>query len=694
MEFLSHFLDIIFLLFILVGPVPLCLAVINYWFGLDKGMFHNLFLLILGWCILSTTLALLLGNFSLLSRSRIIIAEIIYIVIGSAMVIAQKHQKGFSIDSIFQESPTLSPTEKTLTGIFAIASLCLLWFIISTPIHDYDSLSYHLPNMAQWYQEGHLQRLPAGVNIRYYPYHWEVLSALFLFAFRSDFLVGIPNWLAWLLSGLSITIISMELGAEREKALIGAGLVLFMPIFYIHTSTMHVDLAFSAFVLAGLGSILLFVRNHNPGYLVVLFTSIAMLVGIKMSGLPYAVLLLTLLAVLELRAWQIKYRSSGYTLPAHFDRKSIVAVLTASIVLSFFLGSYWYIQNIVECGNPLGILQVHLGPYRILPLNPENITNNDFNEFIAKTSLGALFDMRLTANWNVLLAALKENGDVGFIILVTLALLQFPGSFLRRVDRHSRYSMFFCYGLLITAGIVYWYTPYSADNGSNGWQITPWIGQAMRFAFPFFSVLGVSAACSANTLKLPRTLLIILLSIPMVLFLDQTRTIYEALVLLIISFVLIQSMRRLPFLKVNYRIILATTFGLIIFFAAFSLSFVAQNNRFARQDENYQYIYTFLEKNTSPGEKIGFLANKRSYLLYGKNLDRWPIRVGVGQKMNQKTWLKFLREQDIRIVAIGPGFSSAVTQAPEYQWLKNTNHFLPVHGEDVLRETVFYKLIP
>ena len=123
------------------------------------------------------------------------------------------------------------------------------------------------------------------------------------------------------------------------------------------------------------------------------------------------------------------------------------------------------------------------------------------------------------------------------------------------------------------------------------------------------------------------------------------------------------------------------------------MSFVAQNNRFTRQDEYYRYIYTFLEQNTSPGEKIGYMANKRSYLLYGKNLDRWPIQVGVGQKMDQQTWLVFLKEQNIRVVAIGPGYSSNVTQMPEYQWLKNSNHFIPIYGEDVLAESVFFKLI-
>src|SRR5437667_6894993 len=137
--------------------------------------------------------------------------------------------------------------ERALLVVAAIMALSLLARVAMTPISDVDSLGYHLPAMATWYQHGSFVELEGFSFVARYPFSWEVLSGLFAMPFREDFLVAAPNLVAWSVFGLSIFLVSLVLGARRPEALTAALLALGMPIVREQMTTMHVDLALGAF---------------------------------------------------------------------------------------------------------------------------------------------------------------------------------------------------------------------------------------------------------------------------------------------------------------------------------------------------------------------------------------------------------------------------------------------------------------
>src|SRR5438132_9287804 len=130
--------------------------------------------------------------------------------------------------------------ELALLVVAAIMALSLLARVAMTPISDVDSLGYHLPAMATWYEHGSFVELEGFSFVGRYPFSWEVLSGLFVMPFREDFLVAAPNLVAWSVFGLSICVVSLELGAGRPQAMTAALLALATPIVRKQMTNLHV----------------------------------------------------------------------------------------------------------------------------------------------------------------------------------------------------------------------------------------------------------------------------------------------------------------------------------------------------------------------------------------------------------------------------------------------------------------------
>ena len=84
-------------------------------------------------------------------------------------------------------------SEYVVLLIAALLGTTLLLRTVATPILETDSLVYHLPAVAQWYQAGTLSPVPRPDQIAYYPYDWELLSLLFVLPFGDDTAAAVPQ---------------------------------------------------------------------------------------------------------------------------------------------------------------------------------------------------------------------------------------------------------------------------------------------------------------------------------------------------------------------------------------------------------------------------------------------------------------------------------------------------------------------
>jgi len=677
-------IDLFLALVIVMGPVPLCFFLIsrlrsgkeNY------GSSHYLLIIFTVWCILETLIGLLLGVFHGLTLDLIILAEIIIFAIGiAALYITKRGTNSSPLKSLIRFSiQALNPFEIMMFGLLVLTGLMLVYILLSSPTKDFDSLSYHFPIMFDWYQSGTLNVQAQFTLISRYPFNWELLCSLFLFPFQSDFAAEMPNIIAWIMFGLALYLLARSIGIQRIYSLASATLILHMPLLLKYVHSMHVDLPLAVFFTVGMYFILIFYRTGSSFYLALILAVLGMLAGIKTSGLIYAVLLVILL-IYHVLKYRINNKNSRIlTLRPFFSSVSIMIFGGISLLL---LGGYWYLRNLIEINNPLGNVALHLG--KLINL-PGKISSGE----IYDTTLARGFEIKNGEHWKIFVGQLDDKLGIPFFVMAASALLLFI--FYAAGKKVLKPSTLMGLIILSTATFcLYWLNPFSATNFNRGPELTSWMGQALRFAFPFTAVLALTAAAGLKTIRLRYAALtgvILVSSIPGVFqlrYLGNTGVLpfyTAAAVLLFFGTIHIRSIIRHKSTKIIFLFFSILT---IIF-----LTFFVQNRRNTNRTIFYEGIMEFIEKNTSPGETIGYVYSHRAYFLYGKNLDRKALFIPA-EGINFLQWIQRLKEKEIRMVVSGPIWREWSSN-PEFDWLTNKDYFSVVRGETPLQGVTIYQL--
>jgi hypothetical protein len=137
--------------------------------------------------------------------------------------------------------------------------------------------------------------------------------------------------------------------------------------------------------------------------------------------------------------------------------------------------------------------------------------------------------------------------------------------------------------------------------------------------------------------------------------------------------------------KSGYIVIIGVCIGLIV------IGHWREKRDFART-ELYRGIYEYIDKNTVPDERIGFFLSSRSYLFYGKNLDRQVLYVPF-RADRLSAWNDKLRQNKIRTVGFGPLTEKDAATRKALSWLTSAEGPLQrVFGKDFNNESVLYRL--
>ena len=299
--------------------------------------------------------------------------------------------------------------------------------------------------------------------------------------------------------------------------------------------------------------------------------------------------------------------------------------------------------------------------------------------------------------------------------------------------------------VLVSTGILYLITPYTSGTAGEAiGQLSPILGFNLRYGFPFLSLLGVAAAATATKLKTRNKVVVAVVLVSSISgiisstifdiirnasftgnsivwgswLIDQFKSNFGEAINLVIK-ILTPSLLNLgiyPLLyigllllvwivskhnpsliwlknllatlkKSSYIMIVSACIALIV-----SASWVAKEKRDVARGELYRGIYEYIDKNTVPNERIGFFLSSRSYLFYGRNLDRQVLYVPF-RADRLPAWIDNLRKNKISTVGFGP-----LTETDEYtrqalSWLTSAQGPLqPVFGKDFNTESVLYRL--
>ncbi len=363
---------------------------------------------------------------------------------------------------------------------------------------------------------------------------------------------------------------------------------------------------------------------------------------------------------------------------------------------------------------------------------------------IWQSTLAAQFNPSNISHWQTLGLQIMIRLQLPFLA-IALQVLAAPLALIQAKNRTINQNNVILTVVLISTGILYLITPYTSGTAGEAiGQLSPLLGFNLRYGFPFLSLLGIAAAATATKLKTPNQVVaaVVLVSsisgiISSTIFdiirnasftgnsivwgswlIDRFKSnlgeainlvikilapnfknlgIYPLLYigLLLLAWIFSKHNPSLIWLKnllatlkkTSYIMIISACIALIV-----SASWVAREKRDVARAELYRGIYEYIDKNTVFNERIGFFLSSRSYLFYGKNLDRQVLYVPF-RADRLPAWIDNLRKNKISTVGFGP-----LTETDEYtrqalSWLTSAQGPLePVFGKDFNTESVLYRL--
>lgn len=739
---LSHVWQLLLFLVLLSGPIPLSLGLISLQKG-DPSEFRLsgvILRFLTYWCVFQVCIGLIMGISEQFFLYPVLLAELVLLGLGLGLLLVQQRQKGLSFFAA-TIAPSFSIAELSMVAAISFTGAILLKRLSTLPIINYDSLWYHLPIMARWYQEGTFVRMPDFMNtglwttdqIIYYPFNWEILCTLFMMPFKEDFWVALPNLVAWIMLGLAIYRLGDLVGAQRVYNLAAVALVLTIPLIIQHINSLHIDLPFTTFFVVSLYFALSYHKTRSPFDITLFILSIGMLLGIKMSAVGYGVLPVFALLALEVRSLYVHKRLPQWS---NTSPQLTAFAFMLGLVCCVLIGGFWYIRNWTEVGNPLGNVEVKIAGITF----PGTVTIAELRE----TSLAALFQFTNSTHLKILLTQSIVRLQLPFLALIVQAI--FLPALLFPRKRQLQTSPLVITGLLLLGtAYLYWTTPMTGTNLLPPGPISPYIGQQMRFAIPVIALLGIVAAAIATVVQTRLTIVVsvVLLSSLLgtlsnsIFDILRTETAFKArgawaskildgfrvnpgkalqqvtdllggslfdligyvvLFVLLIAFIIWLASRQrdsaqyfVEFTKLLQRsskfIFPVLFIGLLVASTA-----VARQQRNVERQEVYRGIYEFVDRSVQPNETVGYLFSTRSYLLYGKALDQ-KVAYTPAPSDSVTGWINNLRQKNVGVVAVGPlEAQMGWEKHPEVEWLKNSQYFVRVFGQDLEKEIVLYRI--
>jgi len=288
----------------------------------------------------------------------------------------------------------LPPWLRLLTALGIGLGVARFAFLIwALPPFVWDSLTYHLTNVAHWIQAGRIELFDTPVDRIYSPANYELLATWFGVFLHHDVVVEAAGLPAYLIGLASVYCIGRSLGASRSAAWIGMLAYGSTPALLIATTGTKNDPHVAGYFLAALALAIDLSggRSSDPaqnslGEMLSIALALLLAAGTKtyIAHLLPGLFLIAALYLPGLRSpalWRDHLAAS-----VRQWRESSAAARTGLAVLlcgGLLLGGYWNVRNWILTGNPFypyGVIvegsQVIQGPESYYHLGLDRLAEN------------------------------------------------------------------------------------------------------------------------------------------------------------------------------------------------------------------------------------------------------------------------------------------------------------------------------
>jgi hypothetical protein len=329
---------------------------------------------------------------------------------------------------------SLTFLQKLLVLILVIAYTFQFIRGLIFPPYEWDSIWYHLPIPVIWLQNHNIMppELPEDEKASvYYPKNFELLLFYLISPFYDSILTGPIQMFFGMIAALNIYSISRKMDLDEKSSVWASILFLSIPMIFFQSVIQYNDLTLASLFLLTLNFILLYLKSREKAILLISALIAGVFLGVKYNAIPIFLYFLIFLIYMK-----IKLR--------HF---------LLFVLVSILVGSYWYIINIINTGNPIYPITIRFGnpkeiqsKEKILIHTPflENIDYSVEKNYVNKTiefiiyplkeiiyiknysysiGLGYFFYLLLITNFYSLVHSLLKKNKISFFILLFLPIM-------------------------------------------------------------------------------------------------------------------------------------------------------------------------------------------------------------------------------------------------------------------------------
>ncbi|MGI6655798.1 MAG: ArnT family glycosyltransferase [Desulfobulbus sp.] len=267
----------------------------------------------------------ILSFFNLLTPTAIILCWIIFFGITTLFAIR--------INISFPRL-NLSPS----TSIFGILILIPFTVGLIYPPNNWDSMTYHLPRIEHWLQNGSLSPYPTSIQRQN---HMMPFAEMILLHFRAlsgnDIFYNSLQWLSYFASILNVSLIAQKLGANRLGQFIAGVFCATIPMAILQASSTQNDLVVSWWLSSMVALALLWKKQGSLNVALMFGAALGLACLTKGTAYPIALPFVIYFAIHALHHCRVKFLS---------------AALAAVLAIIFIIPTFS--RNYIDSGSIIG----------------------------------------------------------------------------------------------------------------------------------------------------------------------------------------------------------------------------------------------------------------------------------------------------------------------------------------------------
>lgn len=562
----------------------------------------------------------------------------------------------------FRGSLELNKLEYFCLTVLLGFGLVKIFINLLNPPFGWDSLNYHFTFPVEWFKHGNLNT-PIVIfddpSPTYYPLNGSLFYLWLIMPFRSVFLADLGQLPFFIIAVISVYSIAQRIGLNKANSFYSAVLLALIPNFFKQLQIAYVDVMVGALFLVCVNYLLALRKDFSLQNVLIYSLSLGLLIGTKTTALPFSVLLIIPFLLMCFKNY----------------RKANLGLIV--ILCIIFFGSFSYLRNLIETGNPL------------YPFDFSLLDISIFKGVMARATYASHFNA-----WDYSLGKMLFHEGLGAQAL----LFVLPGVFLSLpvvfIKRRKELSFSFIYFLLLPI-LIYFVYRYVIPL-ANVRYLYAMLGLGVVLGFYLFDILRIK--------KIAISLLVIVCIFSSIPSLAKRQELVASLILTVVLFLLLTSFRRIKLFS-NKKLILS-----IVVLVVFSLLFWGEKyhkrNEFGRYYKMVKYsgfwpdatkAWDWLDKETV-GNNVAYTGRAVPFPLYGSNFKNNVYYVSVNSTQPAK--LHYFNNSKYEY---GPGFESllkAIEQENNYRgnadyniWLGNLlkakADYLFVYSLQQTKSTIF-----